>query len=590
MISLFDYGTDFTDKAHEELVKRFETLYSDAQKEIKQKVIDHTKRTNAQDKVMRARLASGKITSAQYNDWRSRTLFRGNLWRSRLSSITSTLYDVNRQANAIIEGKKRAVFGENATYQAYQLEHDAKLDLSFTIYDSATVTRILRENPTLLKPREMSKEKDTEWNQRNVTTAVAQGIIQGDSIDEIAQRIAKNTASKNEAAMIRYTRTAMTSAQNAGRIEVLHEAVEMGIKVKKVWLATLDERTRESHALLDGQVQEVDHPFSSMLGLIDFPGDPNAADANIWNCRCTLTYEYEEYPKENSVRRDNIDGEIIEDMTYEEWKEKKAPKTQTKDRKTSTTRKTSGTSKTQQTTQKQENVVESKAQKEKPKEIFTPAKTIEEAEAFAKTFCDDRKFGAVGVSYDGLTLDSANAVNKTISDFYNEYKIDKFGGVVAPAGNTKLGKLVSEAVAGYSPVRHSIILNRKSLKSVDTAAKDFKKQQDMVTSYLKNPSGWKIKSEVAKKVLEASAVSGRATVPMTVEEAIWHELGHSLERELRNLSSYSSIKEKHAEWGEKISGYATTNFDEYIAESFCAMKKGETIESGLADAFKSLRR
>lgn len=35
----------------------------------------------------------------------------------------------------------------------------------------------------------------------------------------------------------------------------------MGIKLKKQWLATLDNRTRHAHAMLDGQTLDTDKPF-----------------------------------------------------------------------------------------------------------------------------------------------------------------------------------------------------------------------------------------------------------------------------------------------------------------------------------------
>ena len=113
-------------------------------------------------------------------------------------------------------------------------------------------------------------------------------------------------------AMVRYARTAMTSAQNAGRMETLHRAKGMGIQCKKVWLATLDRRTRDSHRNLDGQVRDIDEPFDSDFGKIMFPGDPEGHPGDVYNCRCTLTYQYEDYPADPSTN---------DRLMYEEWDE-----------------------------------------------------------------------------------------------------------------------------------------------------------------------------------------------------------------------------------------------------------------------------
>jgi hypothetical protein len=227
---------------------------------------------------------------------------------------------------------------------------------------------------------------------------------------------------------------------------------------------------------------------------------------------------------------------------------------------------------------------------EPAKPTFTPAKTIEEAEKFAESFTDTNRFGAVGISYQGVGLDVANEANKTISEFFNTYKVDKFGGIIAPAANTKMGKLVDGATAAYSPVRNSFLLNRKSLKSLKTAETEIAKGNAMVSDYLKNPGKYTFKSALGRKVYEASAVSGRGTVPTNVQEVLWHELGHSLEKSLKTVPNYDKIQAGFSVFSPKVSGYATTDFGEYIAESFSAWNKGEQIDPELAKGFMALRR
>ena len=225
---------------------------------------------------------------------------------------------------------------------------------------------------------------------------------------------------------------------------------------------------------------------------------------------------------------------------------------------------------------------------------FTPAKTIEEAEAYAKTFTDSGRFGALGVSYEGISVEVANIANKTLGNFYRRYNIDKFGGIIAPKGNTKLGKMISGATAGYSPIRHGFLLNRKSLKDVMTANKALRAEADVVRKYLENPDRYD-RNKMSRRVLEVlenSRQSGRGTVPTTIEEVLWHELGHSLEKNLRNVSNYDEIKRRMPDYAPKISGYACDSFSEYIAETFCAYNKGEkgNIDPMLIEAFKECER
>ena len=316
-----DAGTRFADLRHEAIEMRLRSVYEAASKDIVKRLDKHSKAMYAQDEVMRGKRDSGQITPQQYKDWLRHEMYVEKIWKDQITSATNVLLTANEQANAIVEGERRAVFTENANYQEYSFEKDTNGGVSFTLYDSASVTRLLRDEPELLPPREIDAKKDREWNRSKISSVIARGIVSGSSIRTIAKNIGKETGISNENAMLRYARTAMTGAQNAGRIEVMREAKDMGIKVLKVWIATLDNRTRPAHQNLDGQVQPVEEPFDSDLGPIMYPGDPAADEANTWNCRCTLGYEYEEYPNQYGNRYDQEDGDFIEDMDYDEWLE-----------------------------------------------------------------------------------------------------------------------------------------------------------------------------------------------------------------------------------------------------------------------------
>ena len=130
--------------------------------------------------------------------------------------------------------------------------------------------------------------------------------------DDLQKRI--TTMSRDSA--IRTARTAVTGAQNAGRMDSYAAAEKMGIKLKKEWLATLDARTRHSHAMLDGEQVAQDKKFSNGCR---FPGDPQGPPWEIYNCRCTLIAAVDGIDTSDGVRRTR-DG-LIPDMTYAQWKD-----------------------------------------------------------------------------------------------------------------------------------------------------------------------------------------------------------------------------------------------------------------------------
>lgn len=224
---------------------------------------------------------------------------------------------------------------------------------------------------------------------------------------------------------------------------------------------------------------------------------------------------------------------------------------------------------------------------------FREAESLKEAEQIVKQICDLSAFGAVGISYAGIDLEVANVLNRELISLYDEFNVSKFGGIIAPAGNTNLGKKITNATAAYSPVRNSFLINRKSLKTLKTAEKALAAEQKAITDIMTHPEKYDM-AKASKRlldVLEASKKSGRATVPKTIPEVIDHEFGHALEKQLRKMDDYDKIIGNMDEYAEKISGYAAQDESEYIAESFASWRKGENIADPLIiDAFMRLRR
>lgn len=297
-------------------------IYAEAERDIHKKLDDFLARFKAEDERRKKLVDAGEMSKAEYDSWRRGQVFRGKRWQALRDEIVDQIYGSNKTAARIMNDERRSVFIQNANRTAYELEKKTHGAVSFELYDSATVTRLIKEDQKLLPEYKVNQRKDYKWNNREVNNALTQSIIQGESMDKLAGRIAKAVSRKNDSLMYIFARTMMTGAQNAGRLEAMREARDMGIKVKKRWLATLDSRTRDTHRDLDGVSVDVDQPFIIDGRRIMFPGDPNADADLVFNCRCTLIYDYDDYPA-NIQRRDNETGEVIEWMTYREWEKMK---------------------------------------------------------------------------------------------------------------------------------------------------------------------------------------------------------------------------------------------------------------------------
>lgn len=323
-----DYGSRITDKAVAESVAKFRKVYDQAAKELNRKLALFTKRFKKKQMVMSADLASGKIDKAQYESWLRGQVFIGKRWEQKLKQTINIFKTANRKAHDIIQRIRLHVFSENYNHNAYETE--IQTGISFDIYNEDAVEKLIKEEPKMLPEWKIDEEKDYTWNRQKVENAITQGIIQGESVDQIAERLAKELQSTNMNKMRMFARTAITGAQNAGRQKQMEDAEEKGIKVRKQWVATLDDRTRDTHQHLDGQIVPVSEAFhvgtKNGTESIRYPGDPNAAPAMVYNCRCTMksvikgTEGNKRTRRAYRIRNGIRESYLVEDMTYDEWK------------------------------------------------------------------------------------------------------------------------------------------------------------------------------------------------------------------------------------------------------------------------------
>lgn len=314
-------------KQEKKLAKQIDLTYRQAAREIRKKLKDFTEAYKVKNAKLKQMVQDGTLSKEDYKSWLKGQVFQSNQWKRKLDDVVKVYRDADIKAREIIGGTLKNVFMEAANYTAFDIEKDMQGAIAFNLYDKKSVERLLKDNPKMLPEWKIDEPKDYVWNEKRVQNTVAQGIIQGESIDEIGKRLTGELATSNGKKMVLFARTAITGAQNAGRIERMHEAQDMGIEIKKQWLATLDSRTRDAHAYLDGEEADIDKPFHSILGDIMYPGDPTADPANVYNCRCTLTYVYPKYQhlQQNHQRYDREARKDIDYVTYKEWQRAKQP-------------------------------------------------------------------------------------------------------------------------------------------------------------------------------------------------------------------------------------------------------------------------
>ena len=312
-----------TDKELAKLEKRIAKIYKEAADDLQKTIDDYFAKFAKRDEKQKARLDAGEITEQEYKQWRLAQMGRGERFKALQSRVAERYTEANKTAVRYVNDATPGIYSLNRNYSAYTIEKAAG-NVGFDLWDEQTVRRLIVDNPEVMPyyppEKALNRGIDLAYGKRQISASVTSSILQGKSIPRIAKDLQTRMSEMNKSSAIRTARTAVTGAQNAGRMDSYVAAEKMGIKVRKEWLATIDGRTRHSHAMLDGKVVDKDKKFEN--GCM-FPGDPNGPPWEVYNCRCTLIAAVDGVDTSNSQRSvrnpETGKNELVSDMTYSEW-------------------------------------------------------------------------------------------------------------------------------------------------------------------------------------------------------------------------------------------------------------------------------
>lgn len=157
--------------------------------------------------------------------------------------------------------------------------------------DQKAVTRAIQTDSKISKGLYNRLGEDVGKLKTSIRAELSRGIANGSSWNEVAGKLSKSF--KNTPFSTAFSRAMLITRTEGHRVQVQsamdaqQAAKDAGADVVKQWDAALDDRTRETHRMLDGQIRELDESFEVNGKKADAPGmfgDP----AEDCNCRCAL--------------------------------------------------------------------------------------------------------------------------------------------------------------------------------------------------------------------------------------------------------------------------------------------------------------
>ena len=324
-----DKAHRLTDEKLEEMEKRLSAIYSRAEKTVQKKMADYAKSIDEKSAELLQAYKDAETEDEKQKAKKAYIRFYRKLVKSKefvslSANVADDLYKANVEASAYINSQTPSIYALNYNYINAEMAKDID---GFTPQE---ITDTEAEKYSGYTQQTIDRKKDMDWNKDNLKKSVLAGSLLLLGAYVIMKRSANSAVEKNRNSASMHNSGMGTDAENKARLDGMYRAEDMGNSIKKIWIATLDNRTRHSHAMLDGKDVALDELFDN--GLMR-PRDPNGVPEEVCNCRCSLKYGVgQSKGKTRSSRFGTVTGSYKDDssfrgttsqeianMSYEEW-------------------------------------------------------------------------------------------------------------------------------------------------------------------------------------------------------------------------------------------------------------------------------
>jgi uncharacterized protein with gpF-like domain len=448
----------------------------------------------------------------------------------------------------------KTVYKENYSLAGYAAESTLDARLGFGNLNADAI------NAAVLNPMDR-----ITWIQRETATgkatlqkiseAVTQSLIQGEGYSKTSAKL-KDILEISGGRTNRIVRTEAHRAQTEGRLlafEKTEKAADtLGLTVKKQWMSVMDERTRDSHAKMNGKLADDEGlfhlPATEEHGAItcEGPGLTGYPGEDI-HCRCTTVAYFEDVPG----------FEEMEFESYADWAERK---------KISTKKTVSEMHFISTSASGQRKATEGPLPKTSVSNINKMA--VKEAEQYAIDNNFIKKYPGnpeKRIDYSVSTTETANKINKALEELNNRFTDGAFNEIASDTSKRRwwasydsdvdrlnLTRTLNDPDKMYqTSMNHQKITQNKLKKMLDNPLKIIETEQGRImTGYTET----QINEAKESLKYERWAVVAKGK---EVESIVTHEFGHKIFRRIDRYEwAVNYLKMKESGDIYKISAYA----------------------------------
>lgn len=151
-----------------------------------------------------------------------------------------------------------------------------------------------------------------DTTRKRLAESLGKGILNNEGIAELTARVREIYLDRRAGQTLMIARTETAGAFNYASMAAWDQS---GVIAEKEWLTAQDDLVRDAHADIDGDIVQLDQPFTMQAddGTVHkamFPGDPSLPFELAVNCRCTIAPVTQDTKAPRSLRWTNGDGHV----------------------------------------------------------------------------------------------------------------------------------------------------------------------------------------------------------------------------------------------------------------------------------------
>lgn len=329
---------------NDELNRRLAKLLASGDTNVEKLIAQYEGRLSAAYKAVLVEIK--KALANMYEKYGDQVTYADMMKYSRLQNIREEIIkQVKQLANNNISTTSSGLkefFSESYYRTAYGMEATIGAKLGFGMLNPEVIAAAILNPVDRVKWESYTAAIQTSAQKftQQIIKELTRGLILGSGYAKMASALNDLTGiSFNR--MIRIIRTEGHRVQSAARIVAYSKseaaAERLGISVTRVWVSTLDSRTRPTpqqrkymeargyvadHRWMDGREADTGTKLFTLKSgaTTEGPGLTGIAEEDI-NCRCTTRLQFNNVPPK--VRRDNETGAVIQYVNYMDWYKKR---------------------------------------------------------------------------------------------------------------------------------------------------------------------------------------------------------------------------------------------------------------------------